>query len=58
MTIMPHGDEIRKAVAWISEIRLEKPETDPNELVEQACIKFNLSPLEAEYLGKWVKGET
>lgn len=55
MTIMPHGEEIRKAVAWLSEKRLEEPGTDPLKLVEQACIKFNLSPLEAEYLQKWAK---
>ncbi len=55
MTIMPHGEEIRKAVAWLSEKRLEEPGTDPLKLVEQACIKFNLSPLEAEYLQKMVK---
>ncbi len=57
MSIMPHGDEIRKAVTWISEMRMEKPATDPQKLVDQACLKFNLSPLEAEYLAKWVKGQ-
>jgi len=57
MSIMPHGDEIRKAVTWISEMRLEKPAADPRKLVEQACLKFNLSPLEAEYLAEFVKGE-
>jgi hypothetical protein len=56
MSIMPHGEEIRKAVKWISEMRLDKPAIDPQKLVEQACLKFNLSPLEAEYLAKWVKG--
>jgi hypothetical protein len=57
MSIMPQGEEIRKAVKWISEMRLEKPSVDPRKLVEQACVRFNLSPLEAEYLAKWVKGE-
>ena len=56
-TVMPQGEEIRKAVKWISEMRLEKPEADPQKLVEQAGVKFNLSPLEAEYLAKWVRGE-
>ena len=57
MTIMPHGEEIRKAVKWISDMRQTEPAGDPRKLVEQACLKFNLSPLEAEYLAKWVKGE-
>jgi hypothetical protein len=57
MSIMPHGEEIRKAVTWISEMRLDNPAADPQKLVEQACLKFNLSPLEAEYLARWVKGQ-
>jgi len=57
MSIMPQGEEIRKAVKWIAAMRLEKPATDPQKLVEQASLKFNLSPLEAEYLARWVKRE-
>ena len=57
MSIMPQGEEIRKAVKWISEIRQEKSGPDAQKLVEQACLKFNLSPVEAEYLAKWVKGQ-
>ena len=57
MSIMPQGEEIRKAVKWISEMRQTEPQTDPQKLVEQACLKFNLSPINAEYLGRWVKGE-
>ena len=57
MSIMPQGEEIRRAVKWISEMRQTEPQTDPQKLVEQACLKFNLSPIDAEYLGRWVKGE-
>ena len=57
MSIMPQGEEIRKAVKWISDARQEKPEPDVQKLLEQACLKFNLSPVEAEYLAKWVKGQ-
>jgi len=55
MGIMPPGEDIRRAVKWISEMRLDKPQTDPSKLVEQACIKFNLSPLDAAYLERWIK---
>jgi hypothetical protein len=54
-TVMPQGEEIRKAVKWISEIRSEKPSADPQKLLNEAGLKFNLSPLEEEYLAKWVK---
>jgi hypothetical protein len=56
MSIMPQGEQIRKAVKWISEMRQTEPQADPPKLVEQACLKFNLSPIDAEYLERWVKG--
>lgn len=55
MTIMPEGEALRKAVQWISARRLDEPAADRGKLVEQACLKFNLTPLEAEYLAKWVR---
>ena len=54
-TIQPQGEEIRKAVKWISEERLEGTALDDNRLVEQAAVKFNLSPKEVEFLAKFVK---
>jgi hypothetical protein len=54
-TVMPQGEEIRKAVKWISDMRSDKPTADPRKLLDEACLKFNLSPLEAEFLAKWVK---
>ena len=56
MSIMPQGEDIRKAVKWLSEMRKAKPQADVRKLVEQACLKFNLSPLDAEYLDRWVRG--
>jgi hypothetical protein len=55
MSIMPQGEDIRKAVKWISEIRQAEPQTSPQKLVDEACLKFNLSPIDAEYLGRWIK---
>ncbi len=58
MSIIPQGEDIRRAVKWISDMRQAEPLANPQKLVAQACLKFNLSPLDAEYLGRWVKGET
>ena len=57
MTVMPKGEDLRKAVKWISEMRQLEPGTEDRKLVDQACLKFNLSPRDAEYLGRWVRGE-
>ena len=58
MSITPKGESIRKAVKWISEERKFDPAANPSRLVEQAAVKFDLNPMEVEYLSKFVKGET
>jgi hypothetical protein len=54
-TIMPEGDNLRKAVKWIAELRGEGTDLSDKELVEKVCLKFNLSPLEADYMVRWIK---
>ena len=58
MSITPKGDAIRKAVKWVSEERKFDPTAKPGRLVEQAAVKFDLNPMEVEYLTRFVKGET
>ena len=58
MSITPQGEAIRKAVKWISEERKFDLAANPSRLVEQAAVKFDLNPMEVEYLTKFVKGET
>lgn len=54
-TIQPEGEEIRKAVKWISEMRQEEPGTPIGKLIDAACMKFDLSPKEAEYLSRFCR---
>jgi hypothetical protein len=56
-TIQPEGENLRKAVKWISDERKYGPKKKTVKLIEEACLKFNLSPLDAEYLSKFVRGE-
>ena len=58
MSITPKGESIRKAVKWISEERKLNPAVNPSQLVGKAAVKFDLNPMEVEYLTKFVKGET
>jgi len=57
MSIQPEGEDLRKAVKWISEEHKYNPETKYSKLIEAACLKFNLSPKEAEYLAKFVQAD-
>ncbi|MFY9941930.1 MAG: hypothetical protein WAK57_07125 [Desulfobacterales bacterium] len=50
MSLQPQGEQIRKAVAWISAERTETPGRSLTDLVQKAGAKFDLSPTEVEYL--------
>jgi hypothetical protein len=56
-SIQPQGANIRNAVKWISEERQAGTAASNSRLVEQAAVKFNLSPNEVEFLIKFVKEE-
>jgi hypothetical protein len=54
-TVQPEGEDLRRAVKWISEERKFNPEAQTSKLIEEACLKFDLSPMDAEYLLKTLK---
>ncbi len=56
-TTQPHGEKLRKAIKWISETQLEHPEIKRREVIQQAQIRFNLSPRDCEFLNKNFRGE-
>ena len=56
-TVQPQGEDIRKAVKWISEERKYNPDAKRSKLIEEACLKFDLSPMDAEYLRNFLKSE-
>ena len=56
-TVMPEGEDLRKAVKWISEERQSSPQKKLAKLVEEASVKFDLSPADAEYLFRFFKKE-
>ena len=51
-SIMPEGAAIRKAVQWVSKMR-EEGNTPLATLVDEACIRFNLSPNDSEFLNRF-----
>ena len=56
-TIQPEGEHLRKAVKWLSEEHKYNPDKSYAKLIEEACLKFNLSPKEAAYLAKFQKAD-
>ncbi len=50
-TIIPEGERIRKAIKWISSYLNEEGEKKSiNSLIEEASMRYNLSPKEEEFL--------
>nr|WP_321399702.1 hypothetical protein [uncultured Desulfobacter sp.] len=54
-TVMPQGDALKKAVAWVAEKRIAQPNLKVNKLVDEACLQFDLSPKDSEFLLRFVK---
>lgn len=54
-TIMPQGEDLRKAVKWVSEERQSEPQKKIAKLVEEASVRFDLSPADGEFLFKFFR---
>jgi hypothetical protein len=50
MGIQPTGEDLRKAVKWVSDERKYSPEKELKAVIEEACVKFDLSPLDEDFL--------
>jgi len=57
MSIQPEGEDLRKATRWISDERLNNPKASLTNLIEQACVKFDLPPKDAEFLMRFFAKE-
>ena len=56
-TILPEGEALRKAVKWISEAREEQGGAPMYKLIEEASLKFNLSPSDQQFLQRFFQKE-
>ncbi len=57
MSIQPQGENLRKAVKWISDQRQDDPDMSVNTLIDRACLTFNLTPAEAAALEALLRGD-
>lgn len=55
MSVPPQGEHIRNAVKWISDQRKYEPDRKLIEIIEEAGLKFNLSPADIEFVSHYVK---
>ncbi len=48
--LLPDGEDLRRAVKWISGNLQEDPDQKVMPLVQEAIFKFDLSPRDADFL--------
>jgi hypothetical protein len=49
-TIQKKGEHLRQAITWISEQREDRPDEPINRLIDEASMRFNLTPKDEVYL--------
>lgn len=54
-TIVPQNEMTRKAIFWISEMQDCGRGENLLSLLEEAAIRFNLSPIDVEFLQRFYK---
>ena len=50
MPLIEHSERVRRALEHLCDERREHPETAPELLIDRACLRFDLSPLDARQL--------
>ncbi|MDO3379242.1 hypothetical protein [Geoalkalibacter halelectricus] len=48
--LLPKGEELRRAVKWMSDHMEQQSDTPLHKLVDEAVFKFDLSPKDADFL--------
>ena len=51
--VTPEGTHVRKAIQWVSKMREEGGKASLAILIEQACVRFNLSPKDCDFLHRF-----
>jgi hypothetical protein len=57
-TIAPEGEGIQNAIKWVSSSLQENANQPISKLVEKAALKFDLSPMDSEFLFNFFRKKT
>jgi hypothetical protein len=54
--LMPQGESLRRALRWLDDRVKDEPKVERGTLVNEAAQRFDLSPVETEFLlSNWVR---
>jgi len=48
--VPPQGEALRKAIRWVSDRRQLEPQAKLAQIIDEAALRFDLTPLETEFL--------
>lgn len=48
--IVPGSESMKSALRWLSERRREEPSASRTDLIDQAALRFDLNPMEVDFL--------
>lgn len=48
--LQPPNEWVHRAILWISEQRIQRPSADTVALIDEASKRFDLTPVEEEFL--------
>jgi ribosomal protein S18 acetylase RimI-like enzyme len=48
--MLPEGDSLRRAMRWMGDRRAEDATVPRHKLIDEAALRFDLSPSEVEFL--------
>lgn len=54
-SINAQGEQVRKAIKFVSDKRSENPGIDLVQLVDDACLRYDLNPKDSAFLSRFVK---
>ena len=55
--IQMKGEQLRKAIKYVSEMRKVNPDTNLVTLIDDAAFRYDLSPKDSDFLARFVKDE-
>ena len=58
MSLLPEGEELRRAIKWISSRLNEDADQGLASLLQEAIFKFDLSPRDGEFLLNFYRKKT
>lgn len=56
-TVMPSSELFKRALAYVNDARQDNPDKHISSIVDEAAMRFNLSPADSETLHRLLKAD-